>query len=86
MNPIDGEADLTVTGTYIGVYPPRHAWGRWHHLTLTLGLPADAAGIRHQLATGQFKIIRRGGEPGQTTPRHPGGLPPDHAAAGPAAL
>jgi len=60
MNPIDGEADLTVTGTYIGIFPPRHAWGEWHHLTLTLGLPADAAGIRHQLATGQFKIIRRG--------------------------
>jgi hypothetical protein len=60
MNPVDGEADLTVTGTYIGVYPPRHAWGKWQHLTLTLGLPADAAGLRHQLATGQFTIIRRG--------------------------
>ena len=60
INPIDGEADLTVTGTYIGIYPPRHAWGEWHHLTLTLGLPADAAGIRHQLTAGQFKIIRRG--------------------------
>jgi hypothetical protein len=32
MNPVDGEADLTVTGTYIRVYPPRHAWGTWHHL------------------------------------------------------
>jgi hypothetical protein len=60
MNPVDGEADLTVTGTYIGVYPPRHAWGKWHHLTLTLGLSADAAGIRRQLATGQLTIIRRG--------------------------
>ena len=39
MNPIDGEADLTVTGTFIVIYPPRHAWGKWHHLTLTLGLP-----------------------------------------------
>jgi hypothetical protein len=60
MNPVDGDADLTVTGTFIVVYPARHAWGEWHHLSLTLGLSADAAGLRHQLATGQFKIIRRG--------------------------
>jgi hypothetical protein len=60
MNPVDGDADLTVTGTFIAVFPARHAWGKWHHLSLTLGLSADAAGIRHQLATGQFTIIRRG--------------------------
>ena len=57
--PIDGDADLTVTGTFIVIYPARHAWGKWHHLSQTLGLPVDAAGIRHQLATGQFQIIRR---------------------------
>jgi len=60
MNPVDGKADLTVTGTFFAVFPSRHAWGRWHHLSLTLGLSADAAGIRHQLANGQFKVIRRG--------------------------
>jgi len=60
MNPIDGDADLTVTGTFMVVYPARHAWGKWHHQTLTPGLPVDVAGIRRQLATGQFKIIRRG--------------------------
>lgn len=60
MNPVDGDADLTVTGTYFAVFPARHAWGKWHHLTLTLGLSADPAGIRHQLVSGQFKIIRRG--------------------------
>jgi hypothetical protein len=60
MNPVDGKADLTVTGTFIVVYPARHAWGEWHHLSLTLGLSADPAGLRHQLATGQFNIIRRG--------------------------
>ena len=59
MNPIDGDAELTVTGTFIVIYPARHAWGKWHHLSQTLGLPVDAAGIRHQLATGQFQIIRR---------------------------
>ena len=60
MNPVDGDADLTVTGTFFAVFPARHAWGKWHHLSLTLGLSADAAGIRHQLASGQFTIIRRG--------------------------
>jgi hypothetical protein len=59
-NPVDGGADLTVTGTFLAVFPARHAWGKWHHLSLTLGLSADAAGIRHQLANGQFKILRRG--------------------------
>jgi hypothetical protein len=60
MNPVDGDADLTATGTFFAVFPARHTWGRWHHLSLTLGLPADAAGLRHQLANGHFKIIRRG--------------------------
>jgi hypothetical protein len=60
MNPVDGRADVHVTGTFFAVFPARHAWGRWHHLSLTLGLSADAAGIRHQLATGRFTIIRRG--------------------------
>src|SRR5262249_24425367 len=43
VNPIDGGADLHVTGTFFAVFPARHAWGRWHHLSLTLGLSADAA-------------------------------------------
>jgi len=60
MNPVDGKADLTVTGTFIVVYTARHAWGEWHHLSLTVGLSADPAGLRHQLVTGQFNIIRRG--------------------------
>jgi len=60
MNPVDGDAELTVTGTFFAVCPARHAWGKWQHNTMTLGLSADAAGLRHQLATGRFKIIRRG--------------------------
>ncbi len=59
MNPIDGDADLTVMDTFFAVFPARRAWGKWHHTNKTLGLSADAAGIRHQLANGQFKIIRR---------------------------
>ena len=64
VNPLDpserGGADLTVTGTFFAVFPAQHAWGKWHHLNLTLELSADAAGIRHEIANGQFKIIRRG--------------------------
>jgi hypothetical protein len=63
-NPLDpgerGGADLDVTGTFIAVFPAKHAWGEWHHLSLTLGLSANAAGIRDELAQGQFKVIRRG--------------------------
>ena len=58
-NPVDGDADLTVNGTYFQVCPVRHTWGKWHHNTMTLGLSADAAGLRRQLANGRFKIIRR---------------------------
>ncbi len=60
MNPVNGNADLTITGTYFQVCPVRHTWGKWQHNTQIIGLSADAAGLRHQLATGQFKIIRRG--------------------------
>jgi hypothetical protein len=63
-NPLDpserGGADLNVTGAFFAVFPARHAWGEWHHLSLTLGLSADGAGIRRELTQGQFKIIRRG--------------------------
>jgi len=60
LDPIAWGADLNVTGTFIAVFPAKHAWGEWHHLSMTLGLSADAAGIRHQLAKGQLKIIRHG--------------------------
>jgi hypothetical protein len=64
IDPLDpserGGADLNVTGIFFAVFPARHAWGEWHHLSLTLGLSADGPGIRHELGKGQFKIIRRG--------------------------
>jgi hypothetical protein len=59
MNPVDGGTDFTVTRTFIVVYPARHAWAEWHHNTQIVELAVDAAGIRRQLANGQFKIIRR---------------------------
>jgi hypothetical protein len=60
MDPVDGGYDLTVTQTFIVLYPAQHAWGEWHHNTQIVGLPVNAAGMRRQLADGQFKIIRRG--------------------------
>jgi hypothetical protein len=59
ISSVTGTATLPVTGTFIVVYPAQHAWGEWYHSNTVFELPVDAAGIRHQLATGQFKIIRR---------------------------
>jgi hypothetical protein len=73
-----GGADLNVTGTFFAVFPARHAWGKWHHLSLTLGLSADAAGIRHKLATGQFEIIRHGVLHGHKAIELSLVLPPSH--------
>ena len=59
INPVTGTATLPVIGTLTVVYPACHGWGEWHHANTVFELPVDAAGIRHQLATGRFKIIRR---------------------------
>ena len=59
ISPVTGTATFPVTGTFIVVYPARHAWGEWHHSNTVFEMPVDAAGIRHQLATGRFRIIRR---------------------------
>jgi hypothetical protein len=58
-NSVTGTATLPVTGIFIVVYPAIHAWGEWHHTNTVFEMPVDAAGIRHQLATGQFNVIRR---------------------------
>ena len=60
ISPVTGTATFAVTGTFIVVYPAAHTWGEWHHSNTVVEMPVDAAGIRHQLATGRFKIIRRG--------------------------
>jgi hypothetical protein len=59
ISPVTGTATFAVTGTFIVVYPASHAWGEWHHANTVFEMPVDAAGIRHQLATGRFKIIKR---------------------------
>ena len=60
MNPVDGSVDLAVSNTLIVVYPSGHGWGEWHNQGQIVALPVNAAGLRRQLANGQFKIIRRG--------------------------
>jgi hypothetical protein len=68
-SPIDadvwGGADVNTTGTFITVDPATHTWGEWHHFTLTLELPADAAGIRDALSHDQLKVIRHAQLQGQ---------------------
>jgi hypothetical protein len=59
MNPVDGGVDLTVSNTLIVVYPSGRGWGEWHNQGQIVALPVNAAGLRRQLANGQFKIIRR---------------------------
>ena len=82
-NPLDPSAwgaDLNVTGTFIAVFPAQHAWGKWHHLSLTLGLSAGAAQIRRQVAKGLFEIIRRGVLNGHKAIELGLALPPGHGA------
>jgi hypothetical protein len=59
ISPVTGTATFSVTGTFLVLYPARHAWGKWLHSNTVFEMPADAAGIRHQLASGRFRIIRR---------------------------
>ncbi|MGP7996482.1 MAG: hypothetical protein ACLPKI_03960 [Streptosporangiaceae bacterium] len=60
-NPIDssvwGGADLNVAGAFIAVFPATHTWGEWRHLALTVGLSADAAGIRRAISQGRLTVI-----------------------------
>jgi len=84
VDPLDpserGGAGLNVTGTFFAVFPARHAWGKWHHLSLTLGLSAGAAQIRRQVAKGLFEIIRRGVLNGHKAIELGLVLPPGHGA------
>ena len=57
-SPLDWGA-LNVSGTVIQVDHPRHTWGEWHHASIYLALPVNPAGIRHQIASGNLRVIAR---------------------------
>lgn len=50
---------LNVSGTIIQIDHSRHTWGEWHHASIYLALPVNPAGIRHQIASGNLRVIAR---------------------------
>jgi hypothetical protein len=51
-----GQGGRQLSGTVIDVNHFRHLWGEWH-AKVVLGFTLDAAGIRGEIASGQFKVV-----------------------------
>ena len=52
------QGGLQLSGTNLVVNHFRHVWGVWHGQFI-LGFPLDAAGIRAEIANGQFTVVGR---------------------------
>ena len=52
------QGGLQLSGTVLAVNHFRHVWGEWHS-NFILGFTLDAAGIRAEIANGQFTVIGR---------------------------
>jgi hypothetical protein len=50
------QGGLQLSGTIMDVNHFRHLWGEWH-AKFALGFTLDAAGIRAEIADGQFKVV-----------------------------
>jgi hypothetical protein len=50
------QGGLQLSGTDLVVNHFRHVWGVWHG-QFVLGFPLDAAGIRAEIASGQFTVV-----------------------------
>jgi hypothetical protein len=50
------QGGLQLSGTVMEVNHFRHFWGEWH-AKFVLGFTLDAAGIRAEIANGQFKVV-----------------------------
>ena len=50
------QGGLRLSGTIMAVNHARHTWGEWH-AKFVLGFPLDAAGVRAEIASGQFKVL-----------------------------
>ena len=50
------QGGLQLSGTVMDVNHFRHLWGEWH-AKFVLGFTLDAAGIRAEIASGQFKVV-----------------------------
>ena len=52
------QGGLQLSGTHLVVNHFRHVWGVWHG-QFVLGFTLDAAGIRAEIANGQFTVVGR---------------------------
>ena len=52
------QGGLQLSGTDLVVNHFRHVWGVWHG-QFVLGFPLDAAGVRAEVANGQFTVVGR---------------------------
>ena len=52
------QGGLQLSGTILAVNHFRHVWGQWH-ARFILGFGLDAAGIRAEIADGQFTVLGR---------------------------
>jgi hypothetical protein len=73
------QGGLQLSGTNMVVNHFRHVWGVWHG-HFVLGFTLDAAGIRAEIANGQFKVVRQTELHGQQAIELQINVPPNNEA------
>jgi hypothetical protein len=73
------QGGLQLSGTFMWVDHFRHVWGEWHSKFI-LGFTLDAAGIRAEIANGQFAVIGRTELHGQQAIEVKISVPPNNEA------
>jgi len=73
------QGGLQLSGTDLVVNHFRHVWGVWHG-QFVLGFPLDAAGIRAEIANGQFTVVGQTELHGQQAIELKINVPPNHEA------
>jgi hypothetical protein len=73
------QGGLQLSGTNMVVNHFRHVWGVWHGQFI-LGFTLDAAGIRAEIANGQFKVVGRTELHGQQAVELEINVPPNNEA------
>jgi hypothetical protein len=73
------QGGLQLSGTVLDVNHFRHLWGEWHS-KFVLGFALDAAGIRAEIAHGQFKVVGPSELHGQKAVELEISVPPDSEA------
>jgi hypothetical protein len=73
------QGGLQLSGTLMAVNHRRHVWGEWH-ANFILGFTLDAAGIRAEIAHGQFTVVGRTELHGQQAVELKINVPPSNEA------